>query len=234
MANLVLSSLTFLDFFAVALTVLAWIGVGWIIENPPASHPSVTKLVAEYRRDWMIVFMNRTPRIFDAQILNGLRQGTSFFGSTSILAIGGLLALIGNPSPLQSVNEALELGPASTLLWQTKLSFVGFFLVMAFLKFVWANRLFGYCSIIMASVPNDPEHPRAVPRAKMAGEINIRAAMNFNRGLRAMYFALAGLAWLVHPWALVVTCTLTALTLLLRDFRSLSRELMQERAAETL
>ena len=229
---MVLSSLGLLDYLAVLLTVLAWIGVGWIIENPPASHPSVTKLVTEYRRDWMIVFMQRDPRIFDAQILNGLRQGTSFFGSTSILAIGGLLALIGNPSPLQSVNEALELGPASALLWQTKLSFVGVFLVVAFLKFVWANRLFGYCSIIMASVPNDPAAPHARSRAKMAGEINIRAAMNFNRGLRAMYFALAGLAWLVHPGALALAGLMTAGILLSRDFRSLSRELMQERSDE--
>jgi uncharacterized membrane protein len=43
----------------------------------------------------------------------------------------------------------------------------------------------------MAAVPNNPNHPQAIPRAIMAGEINIRAALSFNRGLRAMYFALA-------------------------------------------
>jgi uncharacterized membrane protein len=30
------------------------------------------------------------------------------------------------------------------------------FLANALLKFIWAHRLFGYCSILMAAVPNDP------------------------------------------------------------------------------
>ncbi len=230
MVDLIWSTLSLWDITAVAATLLAWAVIGWLIEHPPKDHPSVTRLVAEYRRDWMLVFMDRSPRIFDAQILNGLRQGTSFFASTGILAIGGLMALIGNPGPLQSVNAALELDPGSALLWQTKLGFVMFFVVMAFLRFVWANRLFGYCSIIMASVPNDQTAPHALSRAKLAGEINIRAAMNFNRGLRGMYFALAALGWLVHPWVLLGACALTLWTLYSREFQSLSRQLMAERA----
>ena len=71
---------------------------------------------------------------------------------------------------------------------QIKLAFAALFLVYAFLKFVWSSRLFGYCAVLMAAVPNDPNHPQAIPRAIMAGEINIRAALSFNRGLRAMYF----------------------------------------------
>ena len=40
--------------------------------------------------------ITREPRIFDATLLNALRQGTSFFASTCMIAIGGLLAVIGN------------------------------------------------------------------------------------------------------------------------------------------
>lgn len=232
MLDLLHAAFTWIDLVAVVFAIAGWIVVGWVIEHPPKSSPSVTQLVASYRRDWMIVFMHRNPRIFDAQILNGLRQSTSFFASTTILAIGGLMALIGNPAPLQSVAQGLELGTSPELVWRTKLGFAGIFVVIAFLKFVWANRLFGYCSVIMASVPNDPDAPNATSRAKMAGEINTRAAMNFNRGLRAMYFALAALAWLLHPLALIAACVLTIWTLWSREFQSLSRQLMQERTED--
>ncbi len=230
MISFITSAFSTLDYIAVNLTVLTWLGIGWIIENPPKSNPSVTKLVAEYRRDWMVTFLHRTPRIFDAQILNGLRQGTAFLASTSILTIGGLFAVLGNPEPLRDVVKGFDVETAPLLIWQIKLGLVGVFLVMAFLKFVWANRLFGYCSVIMASVPNSPDEPHALPRAKMAGEINIRAAMNFNRGLRSMYFALTSIAWLVHPAALITACVLTAWTLYAREFKSLSRQLMEDRA----
>ena len=63
----------------------------------------------------------------------------------------------------------------------------------AFLKFVWANRMFSYCSVVMGAVPDDPENPRTMPLAMKAGKLNSRAAMNFNAGLCLMYFALYAL-----------------------------------------
>ena len=79
--------------------------VGWFIEHPPKTRPSVTVLMSQKRRDWMEVFIHRDPRIFDAQILASLRQGTSFFASTCILAIGGVLALAKNTDPLVGVAQ---------------------------------------------------------------------------------------------------------------------------------
>ncbi len=51
----------------------------------------------EYRRDWMRQFVTRQPRIFDATMIDSLRQGTAFFASACMIAIGGGVALIGNP-----------------------------------------------------------------------------------------------------------------------------------------
>jgi len=45
--------------------------------------------MAGVRRDWMREFRHRENRIFDAQIIASLRQGSAFFASTAILAIGG-------------------------------------------------------------------------------------------------------------------------------------------------
>ncbi len=94
------------------------------------------------------------------------------------------------------------------------------------MKFVWANRVFGYCAVLMAAVPNDPSDPQAYPRAAQAAELNIRAAINFNRGLRAMYFALAGLAWLLGATALMVATVAVVWIVWSREFSSLPREIL--------
>jgi uncharacterized membrane protein len=100
------------------------------------------------------------------------------------------------------------------------------FLANALLKFIWAHRLFGYCSILMAAVPNDPNHPEAAHRATQAADINITGAKSFNRGLRSIYFALGALGWLLGPWGLVAGALVISAILIRRDFGSTSREVM--------
>ena len=59
----------------------------------------------------------RDVRIFDAQVLNGLRQGTVFFVSATMLATGGVLALIGNADKLIDVADDLSLQPVAEVVW---------------------------------------------------------------------------------------------------------------------
>ena len=63
----------------------------------------------------------RDVRIFDAQVLNGLRQGTAFFASATMLATGGVLALIGNADKLIDVADDLSLQPVAEVVWEIKL-----------------------------------------------------------------------------------------------------------------
>jgi len=152
-----------------------------------------------------------------------LRQGTSFFASACMIAIGGGLALIGNTERLLGLAQDLTFTTAPAIVWEVKILFVLLFLTNSFLKFVWAHRLFGYCAIIMAAAPNDPAHPDAALRTEQAAEVNISAARNFNRGMRSIYFALGALAWLVGSWALIGATVLTASVLWRREFASQSR-----------
>lgn len=214
------------DAVALFLLLLGWVGIGWLIEHPTKKHPSVTVLMAQYRRIWMQEFVKREARIFDATILASLRQGTAFFASTSLLAIGGVLALVGNPDRLRGVVQDFTQSGAPALLWQAKLLLVALLLTHAFLKFVWANRVFGYCAVMMAAVPGDAADPVAMPRAAQAAELNIRAAMNFNRGLRSMYFALGALGWLLGPVPLMLATVAVVALLWSRDFASVPREIL--------
>jgi uncharacterized membrane protein len=222
-----------LDYAAVFCLLVAWPWIGWRIENTSAHKPSVTTLMADFRRDWMTQMVTRQPRMFDAQLIGHMRQGTTFFASTSMIAIGGGLALIGNTERLAGVAADLAIGSAPAMVWEIKILIALLLLSNAFLKFVWAHRLFGYCAVLMAAVPNDPESPLAYPRASQAAEISITAARSFNKALRTLYFALASTAWMLGPLALIAATLVTLAILYRREFASQSRSVLLQTPSDT-
>ena len=122
-----------------------------------------------------------------------------------------MLALIGNAESLQVAAADLERGHIPTVVWQVRMVPVALFLTFAFLKFVWANRLFGYCLVVIAAVPNDPEDDLCRTRAR-----------------QAMYFGLASLAWLLGPWVLIVATMATGWIIWSREFSSRPRDILLE------
>lgn len=220
------ASLSVADLSAVVLLFCVWFGIGWLTERPPAGKPSVSVLMTRFRREWMEHFITREPRIFDGNILASLREGTAFFASACMIATGGILALIGNTDQLRGLAHELALEGSGNILWELKLLVTMFFVVNAFLKFVWAHRLFGYCAIMMAAVPNDPAHPMARDRAMQAADLNITAARSFNAGLRSVYFALGSLGWLAGPWMLMLGTGVVLFVTWRREFASTSRQVI--------
>lgn len=216
------------DTAALAFLLVLWVLSGWLIEHPPAARPSVAVMMEEYRRDWMRVFVTRQPRIFDATLIDSLRQGTSFFASAAMIAIGGGLAVIGNASAVEMLAAELPFTTGGQDVALRMLPVIGL-MGKALLEFIWAQRLFAYCSVLMAAVPNEPTDPSAFHRAAQAAEINITAARNFNRGLRSIYFALAALGWLVGPWGLIIGTALSSALLFRREFASASRQALLRR-----
>ncbi|SMX33560.1 DUF599 domain-containing protein [Maliponia aquimaris] len=222
----ILASFALWDAAALGLLVLAWAGSTWVIEHPPKRYPSTSSLMADYRRAWMEVFVQRDPRIFDSQIVASLRQGTAFFASASMIAIGGGFALLGNADRLRGVAQDLGSSVDPVVVFEIKLLVLLMFAANAFLKFVWSHRLFGYASVLMAAVPNDPADPRALPRARKAGEINVAGGRAYNRGLRSVYFGIGSAAWLIGPWALMAAVLVTLAVILRREFTSVSRDVL--------
>ncbi|WP_170474302.1 DUF599 domain-containing protein [Ruegeria arenilitoris] len=222
-----------LDYAAILFLLGAWLWIGWRIEHPAAHKPSVSMMMDDFRRKWMREMVTRQPRMFDAQVVGTMRQGSTFFASTTMIAIGGGVALMGNTERLAGVAKDLAIGSAPAVVWEVKILIVILFLANAFLKYVWAHRLFGYCAVLMAAVPNDPDDPEAYPRAAQAAEICVTAARSFNRGLRVTYFALGALAWILGPVALIVSSLITLGVLYRREFVSHSRTVLMTRPPNT-
>ena len=133
------------------------------------------------------------------------------------------------PNPMKLAEAKAACDPA--IVWEIKVLVIVAFLANAFLKFVWSHRLFGYCAVLMAATPNEPDHDAAYDTAAQAAEINIFAARSFNRGLRSVYFALAASAWLLGGGALLFAALLTFGVLWRREFASQSRKVLMRRNA---
>lgn len=224
MATRLAQLFTILDLAALGVVIgLSW-AMTLLIERAPSSRPSVSLLMSRYRERWVREIAGRDPRIMDAQLLASLRSGTSFFASTCLIAIGGVAALIGQADRLVTLLADLggeRVSPEAPV-WEAKLLFMLLLLVNAFLKFVWAHRLFGYCAVLLGAMP-PPGAPDMEGAIRRTVALNTAAARSFNRGVRSIYFALAALAWFLGPVAMIAATVATAGMLYRREFLSKSR-----------
>jgi uncharacterized membrane protein len=83
---------------------LTWIAFAALTDGRfPIRRISLTRAMNEHRRLWMRTAARRDLRMIDTAILAGLQNGTAFFASTTILAIGGCFALLGSTERVLSV-----------------------------------------------------------------------------------------------------------------------------------
>ena len=219
------ADLTGYDALAAVFVLGVWLFVGWWVEDRPA-RKSASTLMYQYRMKWMREMARREPRILDGNLLGGLQHGASFFASTALLGLGGVLAILGQAPNLAEVAHAVPFsGPVSADGLRLRLSAPLFFIAYAFFKFAWSQRLFGYCSVLIGATPEwDPaREDEIMAAADRAGVVNGLAARSFNRGLRSLYFTLGSLAWLIGPLALVLSTCAVALMINRREFHSESR-----------
>src|SRR5437899_5430918 len=142
------------DIAAVAFFVVEWLAYGFTLEHTAYGRDSLSARMNRYREVWIRNLLDREARMVDMQIMAALQNGTAFFASTSLIAVGGALAL------LRSTNEALavlgalpiDLRP-SPALWELKCVGLILIFVYAFFKFAWSYRLFNYVAILLGSMP---------------------------------------------------------------------------------
>jgi uncharacterized membrane protein len=139
-----------------------------------------------------------------------------------MIIVAALLGALGAVDAIRGAVEGLHFAaPASKAAWQTKLLILAAMFVYAFFKFSWSIRQWNYCCALIGATPAPPL-PEAEVEAigKRAGAMASAAAATFNGGLRALYFALAMLAWFIHPLAFMAASLWVLGVLGWRQFRS--------------
>ncbi|WP_029061844.1 DUF599 family protein [Labrenzia sp. DG1229] len=219
-------ALSYLDLAAAAWFLVAWFGFSLIVDVSPLRTRTLSAVMDEYRRSWMVAMSKREVRIMDTSIMTGLQQGTAFFASTALLAIGGGFALLEATDRIVQITGDLSIPvESSRALWEIKV--LGLMLIFAysFFKFGWAYRLFNYASIVMGAVPEkgNADENEIRQMAVQAGDLNVLAGRHFNRGQRALFFAIGFLGWFAGPIVFAVTTLAVLLVLLRRQFVSRAR-----------
>lgn len=214
---------TYLDGLALLWFLAAWFSYGYALDSARFREKSLTHRMNLERTRWMHVLAERNNRIVDAALMGSLQNGTAFFASTSLLAIGGALAILRSTDEALHLFQALPFGLETTrAMWELKSIGFAVIFIYAFFKFAWAYRLFNYAAIIIGGVPLDTAGTQEARLAQTnrAAAMQIVGASHFNRGLRAFFFALGYLGWFISPWAFVVTTTAVMVVLFRRQFDS--------------
>ncbi|MBS9476635.1 DUF599 domain-containing protein [Ancylobacter radicis] len=211
---------TYLDGIAFVAFIIAWIAYHLMMEGGWAERRSFNRRMDTFRQQWMQRMLARDNRIVDAQIVAALQNGTAFFASTSLLAIGATLAILQSTDAVMAIFADLPFVEPNRTSWEVKTLGLTIIFANAFFKFAWAYRLFNYTTILLGSTPpaRDAATPEAQAHARKAARMATLAGRHFNRGQRAFFFALAYLGWYINGWAFMITTFAIFMVMMNRQF----------------
>ncbi|MGH6683621.1 MAG: DUF599 domain-containing protein [Pseudolabrys sp.] len=224
------------DLLAFAWFVGAWLAYSMIIERTRHGRRSLNALMNGYRDQWMEQLLARDVRIVDSQVTAALQNGTAFFASTSLIAVGGTLTLLRSTEQVLNVVASLPFAVAtSPEMWELKLVGLAIIFVYAVFKFAWSYRLFNYFAIMVGAAPRPSEKDSAAAQAfaHRAARLCADAGLHFNRGQRAFFFALGYLGWFLGPLELALTTTGVVIVMWRRQFASDARQAFDTQAFNT-
>lgn len=217
-----LRTLPLADWLAVALFFGGWVGYATFARRRSVVRPSLLALTNRERRRWMLQTTWRDNRVIDGVVVQNLSTSPSFFASTTILIIGGLLAVLSTTEKASElVAEIPFAARTSALVFDLKVVLLTAIFVYAFFRFTWSLRQFNLVNIMVGAFPAHRE--RLVEDDRMietAGRLNELAGLNFTQGLRAYYYAVPMLLWLVNAWLLLGGSLVITGVLYYMEFRS--------------
>lgn len=217
-----LPHLSAVDWLSLTIFFVSWAGYGWFSEHSRRGANGLIATSQSFRLQWAYRMLERDNRVMDSTLIGNLVTSVSFYANTTIYIIAGMVAALGAADKLISVTAELPFGGAGNReLLEIKLMLLLASFVFAYFKFTWSLRQFNLLSILVGAAPTgtqgDPEIDRYARR--VAGANNL-AGDDFNRGIRAYYFGLAGSGWLLHPALLGLLAVGVLIILYRRDYAS--------------
>lgn len=216
---------------AVLWFVLCWAGYTRYAHFKGRTTPCLASVLHLYREDWMRRMLLRDNRIADASVIGNLERNASFFASSTLIILAGILTVLGASDRALSLLADLPfVQAASREMSEVKLLALGVVFVYAFFTFSWCMRQYNFAAVLVGSAPMIGERHVTAQERKAYAERTARvismAANEFNYGLRAYYFGMSTLAWFINPWFFMLVTAGVVLVLYRREFHSDVLEVM--------
>ena len=213
------------DWLALGWFVVVWVGYAMFARHRAESAGSLLATTNHYRRQWMMQTTIRDNRVVDGVVVQNLSTSPSFFASTTILIIGGLLALLGTTDKASElVREIPFAARTSAFVFDAKLIVLLAIFIYAFFRFTWSMRQYTFGALLIASMPDAKTFQAGEAEreayAERAGTLVGLAAETFNDGLRAYYMSFATILWFISPLAFALGAAGVVYLLYQREFHS--------------
>jgi uncharacterized membrane protein len=214
--------LTWLDAAAFLAFVVIWFGYGVLFDGRFRRPNSINAKMIGIREAWMMRLLDRENRITDSTLVGHSIRSVTFFASTTLILIAALVGVLGSAERVHSatVNLSVLFGGGTQALFELKVFALVTIFVYAFFKFTWAIRQFNYFSAVIGSAPEAGSPTVDGHLARRMALMLSHGFWHFNAGVRAYYFALAALAWFVHPLLFIAATALIPLVLVRRQLYS--------------
>ncbi|WP_371366408.1 DUF599 domain-containing protein [Pseudomonas sp. QL9] len=213
------------NLLAVLWFLLCWVGYTRYASWKARDTACLASVLHLYREDWMRRLLLRDNRVADASVIGNLERNASFFASSTLIIIAGVLTLLGSAERTLSVlNDLPFVMPPTRGLSELKLLCLAVLFVYAFFTFSWCMRQYNFAAVLVGSAPLIGErHVGELERkafAERAARVVSMAAHQFNQGLRSYYFGLGMLAWFINPWLFMLVSAGVVGVLYQREFHS--------------
>ena len=186
--------------------------------------PCLAFAMHRFRKQWIRMALTRDNRIADTNIVANLERNVSFFASSSLLVLAGLVTLLSSAdTALGMLAEVPFSDQSSRGEWEVKVLLLVFLFVYAFFKFTWALRQYGLVSVMIGAAPENslkPGRDEILKHVDSISKMASKASGNFNNGLRSYYFSMAALGWFINGWVLIALSIFIVFILYRREFKS--------------
>lgn len=223
------SDVTTLDIIAFVWFVGSWVGFTITQDHLLTGRNVLNQHLRIVRRHWIERMLERDNRIIDSQLFGHTMHSCTFFASTNMLVLAGLIGSFGAAERAQQFISDLSFAvQTSPQLFEIKMLLMVVIFTFGFFKFTWALRQYNYCCALIGSAPMPPVPPDDRKEiARTISEALTLAITALNGGIRAYYFALAALVWVIGPIPLIAASSGVVLVLTRRQAFSATEKVIR-------
>lgn len=223
--------LSWVDILALGWFSLVWSGYTLYAKRKAKGVSCLSFEMRRKRNHWMQQMLRRDNKMADVGLISTLERNVSFFASSCLLILAGLLTVLTSSERLSHVLSGLiPWSVQSETQIQVKILLLAFIYVFGFFQFTWSLRQYGFGGVLIGAAPDGKAltDEEQLLYANRTAKVIDQAGHSFNYGLRAIYFSLAALTWFIDAWIFMVVTVLVVLILKQREFHSKILKALQE------